>query len=305
MEFHQLAAVVAVAEHGGFTAAAGALAISQPSVSQAVRTLERELGTPLFERDAGGARPTEAGRALLGPARQALHDRALARAAVEEVAGLVAGTLEIGCIPTVAADLVTPVVGAMRRRHPGVSLHIGEPAEGESVATLVRTGQWEIGFGVLPVADRSLATVVLGEQDLVAVLSRGHAASHAPGGTIAVAALADLPLVTAPAQTASYLQLEAALAERGRVLRSAVETVHRDTIVALVHAGAGAAVVPRGVAEADRHRGAVVAELDPPIQRSVGLLHRDVVLSPAARAVVDLAVEQARRRQGVSRGPTG
>lgn len=298
MEFHQLTAVVAVAEAGTFTAAADALGLSQPSVSQAVRILERELGTPLFDRDAAGARLTEAGRALLGPARQALHDRGLARAAVEEVAGLVAGTIELGCIPTVAADLVTPVVGAMRRRHPGVTLHISEPGEDESVAAYVRSGQWEVGFGVVPVADRRLVTVVLGEQDLVAVLSRGHAATHAPDGAIAVTALADLPLVTAPAQTASYLQLEAALAERGRVLRSAVETVHRDTIVALVHAGAGAAVVPRGVAEADRRSGVVVAELDLPIRRSVGLVHRDAVLSPAARAVVDLAVERARRRDG-------
>jgi DNA-binding transcriptional LysR family regulator len=298
MEFHQLTAVVAVAEAGTFTAAADALGLSQPSVSQAVRILERELGTPLFDRDAAGARLTEAGRALLGPARQALHDRGLARAAVEEVAGLVAGTIELGCIPTVAADLVTPVVGAMRRRHPGVTLHISEPGEDESVAAYVRSGQWEVGFGVVPVADRRLVSVVLGEQDLVAVLSRGHAATHAPDGAIAVTALADLPLVTAPAQTASYLQLEAALAERGRVLRSAVETVHRDTIVALVHAGAGAAVVPRGVAEADRRSGVVVAELDPPIRRSVGLVHRDAVLSPAARAVVDLAVERARRRDG-------
>lgn len=298
MEFHQLTAVVAVAEAGTFTAAAEALGLSQPSVSQAVRTLEQELGTPLFERDAGGARLTEAGRALLGPARQALHDRVLARAAVEEVAGLLAGSLELGCIPTVAADLVTPVVGAMRRRHPGVTLHISEPGDDESVATYVRSGQWEVGFGVVPVADRSLVTVVLGEQDLVAVLSRGHAATHAPDGTIDVRALGELPLVTAPAQTASYLQLEAALAERGQVLRPAVETIHRDTIVALVHAGAGAAVVPRGVAEADRRGGVVVAELSPPIRRSVGLVHRDAVLSPAARAVVDLAGEQARRRAG-------
>ncbi len=296
MEFHQLAAVVAVTETGTFTAAAVTLGLSQPSVSQAVQTLEAELGASLFERDAGGARLTEAGRALVGPARQALQDRDLARAAVAEVAGLMAGTLVLGCIPTVAADLVTPVVGAMRRRHPGVTVHVDEPGEGGSVAALVRGGQWEVGFGVVPVADRSLVTVVLGEQDLVAVLSRGHAASHAPAGTIKVTRLAELPLVSAPAHTASHHQLEVALAERGQVLRSAVETVHRDTLVALVQAGAGAAVVPRGVAEADRRRGVVVAELDPPIRRAVGLVHRNGVLSPAARAVVDLAIEQAGAR---------
>lgn len=291
MEFHQLAAVVAVAEHGGFTAAAAALGLSQPSVSQAVRALERELGTPLFDRGPGGTRPSAAGEAFLGPARQALHDRDLARDAVAEVAGLLAGTLDLGCIPTVAADLVTPVVGALRRRHPGVTIRIGEPAPEETIADLVRDGRWEVGFGVVPVDDPTLVTVTLGRQDLVAVLSRGHAASHASDGRISVGALADLPLVTAPPTTASYRQLEEALAARGRTLHPAVATIHRDTIVSLVRAGAGAAVVPRLVAESGPSAGVAVVEIEPPIRRRVGLVHRDGVLSPAARACVDLARE--------------
>lgn len=291
MEFHQLAAVVAVADHGGFTAAATALGISQPSVSQAVRSLERELGTALFERRPGGTRPTAAGAALLGPARQTLHDRDLAREAVAEIAGLVAGTLELGCIPTVAEDLVTPVVGALRRRYPGVAIRIDEPGEDETVGELVRDGRWEVGFGVVPMTEPGLVSVTLGRQDLVAVLSRGHAASHAQDGHIAVATLADLPLVTAPPTTASYRQLEEALAARGRTLHPAVATIHRDTIVSLVRAGAGAAVVPRRVAESAPTTGVAVVEIDPPIRRRVGLVHRDGVLSPAARACVDLARE--------------
>lgn len=291
MEFHQLAAAVAVADHGSFTAAAATLGLSQPSVSQAVRALEREVGVTLFERSAPGARPTVAGLALLGPARQALHDRDLVRASVDDVVGLSAGRVDIGCIPAVAADLVTPVVGAFRRRHPGVSVRIGEPGEGESLGERVADGHWEVGFGVVPVEGRGLVTVTLGRQELVAVLSRGHAAALAPGGVVSIAALGDLPLITAPAGSASFLQLEAALDAVGRALAPAVETIHRDTIVALVLAGAGAAVVPKRVAEAGPLEGVAVVDLDPPVARRVGLVHRDGVLSPAAAAIVALARE--------------
>ena len=298
MEFHQLAAAVAVADHGTFTAAAEALGISQPSISLAVRNLERELGTPLFERAPSGARVTTAGDALLGPARQVLRDRDVARAAVDDVIGLAAGTLDVGCIPAVAADLATPAIGAFRRRHPGVIVRLGEPGDGESVSELVRGGRWEVGLCVLPVEGDDLASFVLAEQDLVAVLTRGHAATRGRRGVVTLAALADLPLITAPPTAASYTQLEAAHETVGRTLRPVVETTHRDTIVPLVLAGAGAAVVPRGVAEADvaSGEGVIVLDLDPPITRRVGLVHRVGVLSPAARSFVDLVHAQFARR---------
>ena len=72
MQLHQLRYVVSVAEEGGFTRAADKLRVAQPSVSAAVRALERELGIELFHRSGGGVSPTPAGDALLPWARQAL-----------------------------------------------------------------------------------------------------------------------------------------------------------------------------------------------------------------------------------------
>src|ERR1043165_983563 len=106
MDLRQLSYFLAVVDEGTFTAAAAAVAVAQPSLSQAVRSLEAELGTPLFHRLGRAVRLTAAGDALVEPARQTLRDIDTARAAVEAVAGLMGGCLELAALPTLAADPV-------------------------------------------------------------------------------------------------------------------------------------------------------------------------------------------------------
>src|SRR5437763_4983385 len=93
MDLRQLEYLVAVVDHGGFTRAADALFVAQPSLSQGVRTLEAELGVPLFHRLGRRVELTSAGEALLEPARRMLRDATTARAAVAEVAGVAARPL--------------------------------------------------------------------------------------------------------------------------------------------------------------------------------------------------------------------
>src|SRR6478672_4694202 len=102
MDGRQLSYVVAVVDEGTFSAAAQALRVAQPSLSQGVRSLEAELGVELFVRTGRSVVLSEAGRAIVDPARQVLAGVAVARAAVDEVAGLVAGHLDIVCLPTLA-----------------------------------------------------------------------------------------------------------------------------------------------------------------------------------------------------------
>src|SRR5690349_11124510 len=118
MDARQLEYVVAVVDHGSFSAAAAALHVAQPSLSQGVRSLEAELGVELFTRTGRSVVLSEAGRALVDPARQVLADLAVARAAVGDVAGLVAGHLDVVCLPTLAAAPTAGLVGRLRSAHP-------------------------------------------------------------------------------------------------------------------------------------------------------------------------------------------
>src|SRR5205814_2273190 len=98
MDLRQLEYVVAVVDHGGFTRAADALLVAQPSLSQGIRTLEAELNVALFHRLGRRVELTSAGEALLEPARRMLRDAATAKAAVADVAGTRVGRLDVASL---------------------------------------------------------------------------------------------------------------------------------------------------------------------------------------------------------------
>src|SRR4051812_34312071 len=104
MDLRQLEYVVGVVDHGGFTRAATALHVAQPSLSQSVRTLERELGVELFHRVGRRAVLSAAGAAFVDGARQVLRDVATTRAAVAAVAGVEAGALDLVSLPTLTVE---------------------------------------------------------------------------------------------------------------------------------------------------------------------------------------------------------
>jgi len=114
MDSRRLTIFLAVVDEGSFTAAGDALGMSQPAVSQAVRELEDDLGAALFHRIGRIVQMTSAGEALVMPARQARQDLHIGRLAVEEVAGLGTGRLDLACLPTLAVAPLAPLVGAFR-----------------------------------------------------------------------------------------------------------------------------------------------------------------------------------------------
>src|SRR5262245_43503460 len=102
MELHQLRYALAVVDNGTFTAAAAACFVAQPSLSHAIRSLERELGVELFQRVGRRVRLTAAGEAFVAPAREVLRSLDTLRSDVDAVTGLVAGYLDLVALPTLA-----------------------------------------------------------------------------------------------------------------------------------------------------------------------------------------------------------
>jgi LysR family transcriptional regulator, carnitine catabolism transcriptional activator len=285
MDLRRLRLFLAVVDEGGMTRAADAEHVSQPSVSQAVRELEAELGTSLFHRTGRTLVLTAAGEALVGPARQAMRDVETGRAAVEAVAGLDAGHLDLGALPTLAIDPLAPLVGEFRRAHPHVTIVLVDPPDTASLEALVATAACEVALTVAAPRDTDLVTVPLGAQDLLAILPPGSNASH----TMSITTLGRFPLVAAPPGTATRMQLEEAFADAGVTPAIAVVAEQREAILPLVLAGAGATLYPRPLAEQAARLGATVVALRPRLSRPVLLVHRRGPLSPAAAAFVALA----------------
>jgi DNA-binding transcriptional LysR family regulator len=284
MDLRQLSYFLAVVDEGTFTAAAASVAVAQPSLSQAVRSLEAELGTPLFHRVGRAVRLTSAGDALVEPARQALHDAEVARDAVRAVAGLEAGRLELAALPTLAAEPAAEFVGAFRRAHPAVAVSLVSPEEADRLDELVRTGECEVGFTELRAEPAGLVRRELFRQDVLAVFPPGSP----PHTTVGMRTLAATPLVTTPMGTSSRRVLDDAFAAAGLTPRVAVEANARDAILPLVLAGAGASLLPRPLTVGAVAQGAVVSAVRPSLHREVGVVHRPGPLSPAARAFVEL-----------------
>ena len=310
MDLRQLGYVVAIAEEGGFTSAADRIGISQPSLSYAIKALENELGAVLFHRLGRSVRPTAAGEALLGPARLALRDAEVARAAVADVVGLQAGRLDLVCLPTLAVDPMAGLVGRFRLDHPGVRVHIHEPEDADAVADAVGSGASELGVTELPVGAGTsdvgvpgvpgdfggLDSIELGTHEFVAVLPPDLAAGTSGQKALSLRALARLPLVTTPKGTSTRRQIDEAFGAAGLEATLAVETDHRESIIAMVLAGAGVSIVPAPLAASSHLGDAVVRPLSPRIERRIGLVRRSGPLSPAAQAFVSLAVPGAPAR---------
>jgi LysR family transcriptional regulator, carnitine catabolism transcriptional activator len=294
MDDRRLRSFLAVVDEGTVTRAAARLHVAQPSLSQTLQALERELGTALFHRAGRGLRLSSAGQALIGPAREVLAAMDAARAAVGEVSELLRGTLHLAALATLAVDPLAELIGRYRRAHPGIVVRVHEPESTAGVSSLVRDGTCELGLAPLPLPTQGLRTVALGEQELLFVLPPGaFAGPRGPSrGALAPSALREIPLVVSPLGTSTRTLLEQALETVGVIPRIAVETAAREAIVPLVLAGAGAALLPAPLAREAERRGAIARAARPRIVRRIGLVHRDDPLSPAARALIAIARAQ-------------
>ncbi|RZU75344.1 DNA-binding transcriptional LysR family regulator [Micromonospora kangleipakensis] len=281
MDVRQVSYFLAVAEHGGFSRAASALDVAQPTLSQSVRALERELGAELFHRVSHGLVLSYAGRAFVGPARQMLRGITAAREAVgsREPSSAV---LDLVTVPVLAAYPGASLVGSFRRLKPDIVVRIDEPETDDGLHILVRNGHSELGLAHLPVPHLGLHVVELGVQELWLAFPPGT--DVGPADAVPLARLHGADVLGVPRGSWQRDHVEQALREQGVRTRLVVEVAHREALVPLVLGGAGTAFVVRETAHAAASLGAVVRPVDPPLRQAYGLVHRPGPLSPAAGA---------------------
>jgi DNA-binding transcriptional LysR family regulator len=146
LDVRRLKVLREVAAHGSFSAAAEALAFTQPAVSRQIATLEAEAGTRLVDRTARGVRLTPAGELLVEHADAILGRLATAESQLEALAELDAGRLRLGAFPTASATLTALAIAAFTDAHPGVELRL---VEGRSNETLPMLAAGELDLAVV------------------------------------------------------------------------------------------------------------------------------------------------------------
>lgn len=289
MDLRTLEYFVAAVDTGGFTRAAARLHVSQPSLSEGIRKLERDCGTPLFHRVGRRVVLSEAGTVLLTFARRVLKDIEEARISMVDLKGFRGGRVTVSAPPGLAVEPLARVIGAFRRAYPDVTLSMLPTEDGALAAGAVADASCEVGLTDRPVS-ADLRAHVLMRNEIVAVLPPGTG----PGDDEAVTIedLASVPFISSAPGTRARALLDDAL-HHGIAVRVVLETPHREAIVPLILEGVGAAFLPRAVAHGAQQRGAVVLPLRPAVSYDVCLVHRDQPLTAAAEAFVATALSHA------------
>jgi DNA-binding transcriptional LysR family regulator len=287
MDLRQLTYFVAVAEEAQFTRAADRVSVAQPAISAQIRRLERELGETLFHRDRRAVTLTAAGATLLPHARAALAAAERGRDAIASLRGVLHGRLRIGVAGPVDSRLAA-TLGAFHRAHPAIEIALTNLANEPLLAAIaegeVDAGVVGLGAQALPPEVRARVVAV---EPLVLATSRDH--SFSARRTITLAGLREQPMITLTPGSGLRTVLEAACDDAGFAPRITAETGDLGSLVELVAAGLGVAVVPRSAA--DGRDVAVVSITRPRLQRRTALAWNRGGVSPAGRAFLALAGE--------------
>ncbi|MEU5271836.1 LysR substrate-binding domain-containing protein [Streptomyces hygroscopicus] len=248
MELRQVRSFLALAEECHFGRAAARLHVAQPALSQQIKQLERELGTPLFHRSTRQVELTEAGRHLTGYARALMAEAERARAHMAELATGRAGRVSVGFIGTATYDVLPHVARTVRARLPNIALDLRGELLTPDLVDGLRTGAYDLAvFRSGITGTEGLRLTPLRSERLVAVLPAGH--PLASGRHVALGDLAGEPFVIHPAQprSAMYDRVLSACDRAGFRPSSLVEVGETATLVVFVAAGHGVALVPQSV----------------------------------------------------------
>jgi len=291
IELRQLRYFATVAEELHFGRAARRLHMTQPPLSQTIMALEEMLGAPLFERNRRGVALTAAGEALLPEARRLLEQSAGLAELVQRAASGASGRLSLAFVSSADYSVLPPTLRAYRAEYPQVEITLKEATSDLQLEDLLE-GRVDAGLLIPPLPDRARQDL-----DYLPVL-REPLVLAAPAGLPALARakaadlrkLAGIPLIIFPRHISPglYDAILSVFREAGITPEVGQEAIQMQTIVSLVSAGMGLALVPQSVSNLRRPG----VEYLPLVQNTplveTGLAWRRDNASPVLRGFLEL-----------------
>src|SRR5436190_21046098 len=283
MNLRQLRYLIAIADEGSFTRAAEQRLVAQPSLSQQIKSLERELGGSLLERLPKGVRLTAAGKAFLPEARAAVAHADRARRNARGALGLEAGELEVATVTSIAFGVLPPAFELWHARYPATTIVLREYQHRRALDDAVRAGAGDIAVGPRP-ALLTGPVVGLGWGEFVAVLPRSDPLAGRRR-TPALEELADRDWVLFGADHGLTELVLQVCARSGFVPRRTVQTGQVVAAAHLAAAGFGVTLVPSNVVPHELK--ATIRHLKSPVIRQLAAFARQD-WSPLARAFLEV-----------------
>ncbi|CAI1594571.1 transcriptional regulator CynR [Serratia liquefaciens] len=281
---------LAVAEQGNFTRAAEALHVSQPTLSQQIKQLEENLGTPLFDRSGRTVRLTDAGMAWMRYARLALQDLEAGTRAIHDVATLERGNLRLAMTPTFTAYLVGPVIDAFYRQYPGVSVSIHEMTQ-DRIEALLAEDRLDVGIAFSQAQSVDIVAEELFTESLNMMVGAEHPLVQ-QREPLSAQVFEQQPLVLLSEDFATRQFIDDYCRRQGIRPRVAMEANAIGAIIEIVRRGQLATLLPAAVAQENLQLHPVRLTDVMPARRAVLLQRKDAYRSAASRAFIEVLHRQ-------------
>lgn len=273
MELAQLDAFITAAECGSFSRAAEILHVAQPSLSNRIQSLEREIGQPLFERMGRGVKLTDAGGSFLPYAQRVMRTLRDGMLVLDGTRNGSMGRLSLGTAPAVGTYVLPRILKAFHDNHPGVDVMV-RTGHSEDVLQMVLDDDVQVGFG-RPIHHPEVNTIPLYRDELVLVVSAGH--RFAKRGAVSLDDLANQPLIVFDRDSGYYGLILGLFRELGVVPQ---QLMHLDSIEAtkkMVEMDLGIALLPAVSVEREIKLGTLHklgVRTSQPVEREIALMFR-------------------------------
>ena len=295
IDFLGVQAFLAVAECGSFAQAAERLHLSQTAVSHRMRKFEESLGVQLLVRTARGVVLTEPGNALLPRARAAVQQLEGSLELAHGIGQLANSWVAFGCLPTIAAGILVPLLQRYEREQPEVQVRVFDSSPAE-IVQLVESATAAFGITVLRGNSPRLDSEPIAQEAFVLVCPRGHALAGCE--RLSWSALTDEPLIRIGLPSGNSMTIDDAVGPLREQLHWRYEAQRTVAALDMVRAGLGLTIVPELSVPAGDELAVLRLEA-PRVSRTLAVVKRsDEKLRPAARWLCEQAVALLRERLG-------
>lgn len=285
MEMQELRYAAAVYRERHFVRAADRVHVSQPTLSQGLKKLERELGAPLFDRSPRGVRTTPAGEKFLQRVLPALSVLESAAEEIKADAGEPTGVVRLGAIPTLGPYLWPRALPLLRKKAPRLTVEIHEVTTSLLLGQL-KDGRLDVGLLALPAGERGFAARSFGEEPFCLAVDRNHPLARKK--TVSVRDLARERMLVLQEGHCFRQQSLAFCKMAATDPRVIFEGSSLASVMRLAAAGEGVTLVPRVAAETGGLPLRFIPFERPEPHRQVGALWRSgAALTLGQKAVVE------------------
>ncbi|APH67411.1 LysR family transcriptional regulator [Bacillus subtilis] len=290
MELKQLEYFYAVCQELHFTRAAEKVGISQPSLSQQIRLLEHEIGTPLFDRIGKKTALTESGKLLLKYTRKIFYEVEQAKTSIDELNGLQRGTILVGTLLTVEDYLITPTLLNFHQKYPGVKISVFGLRTGDIHKQLIEN-KLDLGIVFLPMKGDELESISLSTEEMAFAVPKGHPLENQE--MLDVEVLKTTPSILLPQQYFIRKLIDEACKDLGFFPKPIFEITTMQSLINIVIKGVGVTILPKPYLEYLNHPNIrIIPILKSNLSREIGVVYRkDKYLSTATHAFISALKE--------------